>query len=69
MRDSLVWEGRGGLPHKLVTHQLRQYDQYEFGMGLMLTEGTAVTGLYPRWWILGWGNPEGLPSVHQVMLR
>lgn len=53
MQERLVWEGRGGLPHKLVTHQLRQYDQYEFGMGLMLTESKAVTGLYHRWWILG----------------
>lgn len=69
MQERMVWKGRGGLPHKLVTHQLRQYDQYEFRMGSMLTEGKAVPGLYHRWWILGLGNPEALPKAHQVMLR
>lgn len=69
MQERLVWEGRGGLLHKLVTHQLRLHGQCAFGMGLMLTEDKAVTGLYHRWSILGLGNPEALPKAHQVMLR
>lgn len=67
MQERLVWEGRGGLPHELVTHQLRQYDQYEFGLELMLTEGRAVTGLYHRWWILSLGySAQGTPSDAEV---
>lgn len=48
MQERVVWEGRAGLPHELVTHQLRQYDQYEFGMELMPTESKTVMGLYHR---------------------
>lgn len=45
-----VWEGSGGLPRKLVKHQLGScsdgFDQCEFGMELILRKSKAVMALY-----------------------
>lgn len=52
MQEMLVWEGSGGLPHKLVKHWYGlcsdRFEQHEFGTESILTEGEAVTALYHR---------------------
>lgn len=52
MQEMPVWEGSGELPCKLVKHGYGlcsdRFDQYEFGMASILTEGKAVTALYDR---------------------
>jgi len=52
MQEMPVWEGSGGLPHKLVKHWYGScadgFEQCEFGMESILTEGKAIAALYHR---------------------
>lgn len=52
MQEMLFWEGSGGLPHRLIKLWYGwcsdRFDQYEFGMESLLTEGKAVTAAFHR---------------------